>query len=70
MKELHPRHFEACSKGGVSQSEMWYICPHCDSIGSTNKMLKHIKICDGTGFKNYWSRKRSEYLRQVFSHLF
>ena len=29
------------------------------------KMVSHIQKCDGTGLKNYWSRKQSDLLRLV-----
>ena len=65
MKELFEGHLEGCRKGGQTQSEMMYECPKCDSIGYTNKMVSHIKTCDGTGFKNYHSKKRSEALIEL-----
>lgn len=61
---------EAQQKGGHSQVLNLYQCPKCNSIGSGNKMVHHIEICDGTGFKNYWSRKKSaEWIRRL-SNLF
>lgn len=57
-------------KGGKSQVESIYKCPNCEMYGQGNKMLYHIKICDGTGIKNYWSKKNSELLRMLLSNLF
>lgn len=54
------------SQGGKTQSEKFYICPTCGDIGATNKMLYHIKKCDGSGLKNYWAKKRS---RELLKHL-
>jgi len=64
MKERFEGHAQACSRGGVTQAEKFYVCPHCGDVGATNKMLYHIKICDGTGLKNYWAKKRSEWLKR------
>ena len=64
MKERYKGHAEACRRGGESQASMFYVCPHCEDIGATNKMLYHIKNCDGTGLKNYWAKKRSKALKR------
>jgi len=61
---------EAQSKGGVTQSEKLYICPKCEDIGGTNKMLYHIENCDGSGLKNYWAKKRSEALKKHLASIF
>lgn len=60
----------AQSKGGVKQAENIHYCPKCDSFGNGNKMVSHIKECDGTGLKNYWSKKNSERLRTMLASLF
>ena len=60
----------AQSKGGHSQAEKIYICPKCESLGRGNKMISHIKTCDGSGLKNYWSKKESIRLKKYLSSLF
>ena len=55
---------QGSAKGGHTQSERFYICPHCMDIGATNKMIYHIKTCDGSGLKNYWAKKRSNALKK------
>lgn len=40
-------------------------CPTCQKLGVSNKWVNHMKNCDGTGPKNYWSKKRSELLEAV-----
>lgn len=46
-------------------SKKIHYCPTCDSYGQSNAMVNHINKCDGTGLKNYWSRQKSDMLRQV-----
>jgi len=61
---------EQMAKGGRSQAEKLYICPSCGDCGGTNKMIHHIKNCDGTGLKNYWAKKRSKELLKYLASIF
>jgi hypothetical protein len=60
---------EEQSRGGFSQVGNIYQCEHCQEIGLGNKMVYHMKACDGTGFKNYWSKKRSDKLKALMFSL-
>ena len=51
------------SRNAYKQSQDLHYCRTCDSWGQGQKMYGHIKNCDGSGLKNYWSRVRSEYLK-------
>ena len=57
-------------EGGHTQAQKMYYCPSCDSIGKGNKMVHHIKTCDGSGLKNYWSKKQSIALKKYLASLF
>ena len=57
-------------KGGKSQADNIYRCPKCESYGQGNKMVHHMEICDGTGLKNYWSKKKDAALRILLSNIF
>lgn len=61
---------EQMAKGGHSQAEKLYICPRCGDIGGGNKMIHHMDICDGTGLKNYWAKKRSKELMRYLASIF
>lgn len=51
------------SKGGQTAQSQIYQCSKCGDIGHGQRMRYHMKICDGTGFQNYWSKKKSEELK-------
>ena len=70
MKELHPNHFKACSAGGYTQSQILHMCPKCEDIGAGNKMVNHIKKCDGSGLTNYYAKKRSKQLKALLASIF
>ena len=54
-------------KGGYQQLGNIYECPHCEEVGYGNGMKHHIQKCDGTGFKNYWSRVRSKQIKALLA---
>ena len=60
---------EAQQQGGVSQSQIVYLCHSCQSYGQGNKMINHMKKCDGSGLKNYWSKKRSKFIETIVNNL-
>ena len=57
------------SKGGVNAQSFIAQCPRCGDIGHGQRMRHHMKICDGSGFKNYWSKKKSEELKAQMKDL-
>ena len=56
-------------KGGYKQLENVYECPRCGECGNGNGMKHHIKKCDGTGFKNYWSRVKSKQIKALLASI-
>lgn len=60
---------EAQQRGGVNQSQMVYLCHKCNSYGQGNKMINHMKKCDGSGLKNYHSKIRSKFIETIVNNL-
>lgn len=50
-------------RAAYKQSQEVHYCATCDSYGQGQKMYYHKKNCDGSGFKNYWSRVKSDLLK-------
>lgn len=56
-------------RGGYKQLENVYECPTCGECGNGNGMQHHIQTCDGTGFKNYWSKVRSKQIKALLASI-
>lgn len=48
---------------GYTIQKRVHYCSTCDSYGHGQGMVGHIKNCDGSGLKNYWSRIKSNLLK-------
>lgn len=57
-------------KGGHSQAKEIYKCPKCQELGQGNKMIHHMKHCNGSGFRNYYSKRNSKMLKILLANLF
>lgn len=54
------------AKGGRNQAKNIHQCPTCGDFGYANSMVRHMKSCDGSGVKNYYTRKFNKQLKNLF----
>ena len=62
----YDNHQEACSKGGIVQSQNKHWCPLCKVMGEGNRFLQfHVQEskCEGKGFKNKKSKRKWKQLQ-------